>query len=291
MRSTGDVRYWRDPDLKGMETCLVRESCHVFPKHTHDGIYAIAMMEAGGSYCLGPGKRDSLVLPGKIGLVNPNQVHSGVPFERMRVTYRMLYIDEAQMSDMAADIAEREDMVPEFQQTVAGNRTLFEVLKRVCCLMIRGGDRMEKESAVLNSVAGLLSGYCDGRESTVRCEGQNRLIRRAQEFLAENLDQKLSLDEAAAAAGLSRYHFLRLFKKATGVPPHVFRTQRRIDRAKQLLKRGMPFAQVALETGFVDQSHFSNKFKQFTGATPSQYVSLDCSKKSNFLQYTSEPPR
>ena len=291
MKPIGDVRYWRDPDLKGMETCLVRESCHVFPKHAHDGIYAIAMMEVGGSYCFGPANDDSLVLPGKVALINPGQVHSGVPIERMPVTYTMLYIDEQLMSDMAADVVEKDNMVPEFQQVVADDRILLESLKRVCSLMITGGDRMEKESAVLDTVAGLLSGYCGGKEVTVHCAGKSRLIRRAQELLAENLDEKVSLDAAAEAAGLSRYHFLRTFKRETGVPPHVFRTQRRIERAKQLLKRGMPFALVALETGFADQSHFTNKFKQFTGATPSQYVSFACTGQRNFLQYTSVPAR
>jgi len=102
---------------------------------------------------------------------------------------------------------------------------------------------------------------------------ERRAVRRAKEFLSENLDTKLSLQEVAAVVGLSRYHFLRVFKKATGLPPHVFRTQQRVDTARRLLKTGMPFSQVALATGFSDQSHFTNKFRQFIGATPSQYLS------------------
>ena len=83
----------------------------------------------------------------------------------------------------------------------------------------------------------------------------------------------MSLDEAAKAVGLSRYHFLRVFKKATGIPPHAFRTQRRIDLSQVLLLQGMALSQVALETGFSDQNHFTKRFKQFTGATPRQYLS------------------
>lgn len=93
MKSTENVRYWRDPDLEGIEICLVRGSRHVFPNHGHDGIYAVAMVDVGGCYCLGPRKSDSLVAPGKIALINPGQVHSGVPFKGMRVTYWMLYLD------------------------------------------------------------------------------------------------------------------------------------------------------------------------------------------------------
>lgn len=291
MKPTGDVRYWRDRDLRGMEICLVRGSCHVFPKHAHDGIYAIAMMEEGGSYCMGPGKDDSLVVPGNIATINPGQVHSGVPVGRMPVTYWMLYVDMERMAAMTAEMSEKDDIVPEFQQVVVQDWILLRSLRQLHSLIISGSGRLEKESALENAITRLVSAYGGASEATIGCGDRRRVIRRAQEFLAEDLDEKVSLDEAAQAAGLSRYHFLRVFKKETGVPPHVFRTQRRIERAKQLLKRGMPFADVALETGFTDQSHFSNKFKQFTGATPSQYVSFSCSRQSNFLQYNSEPAR
>ena len=102
----------------------------------------------------------------------------------------------------------------------------------------------------------------------------SRIIRQAQDCLSENLDRKMALSEVACAVGMSRYHFLREFKRATGLSPHRFRTQRRLEQAKALIHRGMPFAQVALETGFVDQSHLTKKFKQFYGATPGQYLSM-----------------
>ena len=104
-----------------------------------------------------------------------------------------------------------------------------------------------------------------------RCK--RRPIRNAMEFLSENMDRKMSLDAVARAAGLSRYHFLRVFKRETGLSPHLFRTLRRIDRAKQLLCRGIAPVEAALMVGFSDQSHFANTFRRYTGATPGQYVS------------------
>ena len=103
----------------------------------------------------------------------------------------------------------------------------------------------------------------------------------AKEFLSANLEARLSLEEVAAAVGLSRYHFLRIFKQETGLPPHLYRVQRRIDAAQQLLKKGVPFSEVALATGFTDQSHFTNKFRQFIGATPSQYLSGNSTLKNS----------
>lgn len=92
-------------------------------------------------------------------------------------------------------------------------------------------------------------------------------------MLATAIESAISLDEAAETAGLSRYHFLRVFKKATGVPPHAYRTVKRIEVAKLLINKGIPISQVALETGFSNQSHFTNTFKNYIGSTPRQYLS------------------
>ena len=56
------------------------------------------------------------------------------------------------------------------------------------------------------------------------------------------------------------------------MPPHLYLTQVRIERAKTLLTEGLPPAHVAAETGFVDQSHFTKRFKRIVGVTPGQYI-------------------
>jgi AraC-like DNA-binding protein len=275
MKKIENVHYRRVPELKGIESCRVIDSHHVFPKHAHEDIYAIGVMEKGGSYCLGPERKESFVAPGQIALINPGQVHSGVPEKDVRMTYCMLYVDTALMQDAASDICEKESMLPEFRHMIIRDPVLWKMFERLYKVFSVSGGRLEKESVVLEALGALVSGYGGVKHHKTRPGEAHREIRLAREFLAENLSDKLSLETVAASVGFSRYHFLRVFKKMAGVPPHVFRTQRRIDAAKRLIRRGMPFAEVALETGFTDQSHFTNKFRQFTGATPSQYLSGD----------------
>lgn len=98
-------------------------------------------------------------------------------------------------------------------------------------------------------------------------------MQRTERFIHENLTEALTVEQLAAAAGLSRAHFSRLFKHACGRSPHAFVLRRRIDRAKELLRAepDLPLAQVAAKVGFCDQGHLTRRFRQVTGLTPAAY--------------------
>lgn len=74
--------------------------------------------------------------------------------------------------------------------------------------------------------------------------------------------------------GISKYHLLRSFTKQKGISPYSYLETIRISEAKQLLENGYSPLEVALQTGFTDQSHFSNFFKKFIGLTPKQYMKI-----------------
>lgn len=97
-------------------------------------------------------------------------------------------------------------------------------------------------------------------------------LRRVQALIDQRLDEPLSLVELAAAAGLSRMHFAAQFRAATGCSPHTYLLGRRVETAKALLTDGdTALAEVALQVGFLAQSHFTTVFKRFTGETPGRW--------------------
>jgi AraC family transcriptional regulator len=98
-------------------------------------------------------------------------------------------------------------------------------------------------------------------------------LRAVVEYIEEHLDASPTLEQIAAVARLSPYHFARQFKAATGLPPHQYVIARRVERAKQLLQGGhdLPLAEVAAYAGFSDQSQFSRHFKRLVGVTPGQF--------------------
>jgi AraC family transcriptional regulator len=98
-------------------------------------------------------------------------------------------------------------------------------------------------------------------------------LRAVVEYVEEHLDAGPRLEQLAAVARLSPYHFARQFKAATGLPPHEYIISRRVERARQLLQgRGdLSLAEVAAQAGFTDQSQFSRHFKRLVGVTPRQF--------------------
>lgn len=96
--------------------------------------------------------------------------------------------------------------------------------------------------------------------------------RRVREHIEAHLSENVDLAALAAVAGFSVYHFARVFKQSTGVTPHFYLMKRRVEQAKEMLARSeAPLAEIALATGFSDQSHLARHFRQILGTTPSQF--------------------
>lgn len=97
-------------------------------------------------------------------------------------------------------------------------------------------------------------------------------LRHLDAFMREHLAEDLSLAALAREAGLSPFHFVRVFKQTTGQTPHRYLLERRLERARELLLQRAPsLAEVAAATGFCDQSHLTLHFKRAFGLTPGEY--------------------
>jgi AraC family transcriptional regulator len=98
-------------------------------------------------------------------------------------------------------------------------------------------------------------------------------LKRVTEFIALHLDQDLTLAQLGAVACMSPFHFARLFKRSTGLPPHRFVVRARIDQARALLagQRRLPIRRIAEVVGFRTVSHFTAVFHRVTGTTPRAY--------------------
>ncbi|WP_320177610.1 AraC family transcriptional regulator [Roseovarius pacificus] len=99
------------------------------------------------------------------------------------------------------------------------------------------------------------------------------VLRRLDEWIDAHLDETIRLSDLAALADLSPYHLHRMFRASRGMAPHAWITDRRIDRAKALLRGPDSLIEIALACGFASQSHFSRAFKAATDTTPTTWRS------------------
>ena len=271
MKPKTDVRFFRDPALPGIDIGRVTNSRHSFPEHFHDDLYVITLIQSGTCQCLGRKQTDAIAGPGSVTLLNPGQIHSGVPLGDSRLTYTVCHFSYKAMNALAENPAACGP--PEFTTPLLDDPLVRTLMNHLFQTLFTSRDSLEKEALMISACHFIISRYGHRPDPEQNRRFRHQSVAKARKILSQGLDQKLSLAEVAQNVGLSRYHFLRTFKHETGMSPHIYRTIKRVEAATSLLTRGIPPAQVALATGFNDQSHFSNTFRRYIGATPKQYLS------------------
>jgi AraC family transcriptional regulator len=98
--------------------------------------------------------------------------------------------------------------------------------------------------------------------------------RAVRDYVRAHLRETITLNDLAAEIGMSRFHFARRFRCATGITAHEFVLQARVERARIMLKRtSTPLPEIARQCGFADQSHLTREFNKRVGTTPGAYRS------------------
>lgn len=127
------------------------------------------------------------------------------------------------------------------------------------------------QGAVRELVA-LMFARCVERRTSEPAAAQRPNVKRVCDYLQDNYQQRFGMCALAKAVGISRHHLSRTFSAEFGVTPHAYAMQVRLAKAKGLLWSDLPVQQIAVETGFADQSHFTRNFRDAYGVTPVQYL-------------------
>ena len=99
----------------------------------------------------------------------------------------------------------------------------------------------------------------------------DQLLLKARDFIQDNVHNELSLTDISNMIGMSKYHFLRLFRSQFGMTPHQYIVNSKVDAARLKLEQGVMLNDVVFDFGFSDLSHFNRRFKPIYGMTPKQY--------------------
>jgi AraC-like DNA-binding protein len=257
--------YWHLEQLELLKATFVT---HSFVPHTHD-TYVVGVIESGVEMF----RRDSelyYATPNKVILVNPNQLHTGSAGVPEGWTYRTLYPTVAQMQQATQEIFETDD-APYFPKAVIADKKLAAQV-RAFHQAAEQGTKLEQDSTFLTMLSSLVSRHAERALTLNNIRLEHEAVKKVKGFLETHPSAEISLQDLAKIASLSSFHLLRVFKKELGVTPHAYQIQQRVHLAKQFVKQGKTLAEVALETGFHDQSHMGFHFKRLVGVTPRQFV-------------------
>ena len=261
---------WRSASQDGILLFKASFKKFAYQKHTHDE-FAIGVIETGAQRFLHKGSLQTAV-PGSVITVNPDEVHDGEPLDGSGYRYRMCYLEPKLVLEILQSYGADASKLGFFPQPVTRDSHLAGRILH--CL--RAFERPELSQLATQvqfaeTIAGLFLRHTREARSEVGQKLPPPAVSKATEFIFEHASQAISLQDVAGSVNMSRYHFLRLFRNATGLPPHAFLVQRRVQLAREKIEAGYSLAQAALASGFADQSHLTRRFKAIYGLTPGQY--------------------
>lgn len=260
------ARLWRDTALGDLDLLSARYITHRFAPHFHEG-YAIGVIVEGAETFSYRG-RTEVAPAGHIVIVNPGEIHTGSAVAESGWTYRMLYPSCELIAGITREIVGVEARLPFFGRAVIHDAELASRLARAHRAIELSPHVLDRESALIITLGDLIQRHADAPIRSSPLPDLPRNISRVRELLNADLSVDLSLSELAEAANLSRYHLVRLFRRHVGLPPHAYRNQLRVHRARALLAQGMAIAEAAQNVGFADQSHLTRHFKRVYGVAP-----------------------
>ena len=265
------VKLWRAPGLDDMEFLHASYTTHAFPRHMHEE-YVIGVM-VGGVEALRHEGATHTAPAGSLLLINPGEWHTNYAAGETGFAYRTLYPPIDLVRRAAAEIFGREQDAPGLRGPVAaGDSVTRRRLLQLHAAIEQHASALEQEARFLAALAPLLVWYCCDPAALPPVRAERRYVQQVRDYLEAHAAEDVSLTRLSRLTGLSRFHLLRAFRDDVGASPFQYQTQLRIARARRLLRSGCPIAEVALEVGFVDQSHLTRQFKRWVGVTPGQYA-------------------
>ena len=240
-----------------------------FPNHFH-GYYVIGFVER-GERILSCKNQEYTIRNGDILLFNPGDNHTCVQSGGEVLDYRSINITKEVMLDLVKEITGRREL-PSFSPSVISDEEAACYLHTLHELVMADDRGFGKEENLLLLISRLVQQYGKPFEACVpECREE---IEKACAFMEQHYAERICLTEICRYVGLSKSTLLRAFTKSKSVTPYSYLENIRIGKAKKLLEQGVPPVEAALQTGFSDQSHFTNYFDRFIGLTPGAYQEI-----------------
>ncbi|MEE8627976.1 MULTISPECIES: helix-turn-helix domain-containing protein [Methylobacterium] len=268
---TDRIELWHDSGILG-GIDILRAECRTcrYGAHAHDA-FVIAAFRAGAQKYSIAGTH-GVASPGTVMIIPPGEMHTGERAARDGGwTYSALYPGVAALETLSDGFFNRGTL-----DLGAGglieDAALAGALVSAIDVASRPVEALRRQEAICRALALLLRRHGQRAGRSIPGPPPTAPIRRDIDYVMANLDHRLSVEDVAAAVGLSPFHVMRLFKARTGMTVHQFVVHRRLEAARAALATGAAPAEAAARFGFYDQSHFTGHFRRAFGTTPRRYA-------------------
>ncbi len=254
-----------DEDLK-IEAYQFKGIMQPFPKHFHE-YYVIGFIEQGKRY-ISCATNEYTASSGDILIFNPGDNHSCTQCDNGTLNYRAINISKDTMQQSVFEIT-GENKPLRFKETVITDYEISSILKKLHQMIMDGVREFEKEELLLFMLSQLIYEYGEPFETAMPECGTE--IEAACKYMNEHYSEHITLKKLCTLTSLSKATLIRSFTKIKGISPYRYLENVRLGVAKKLLEQGVLPIDAAMQTGFSDQSHFTNFFKDYIGLTPRHY--------------------
>ncbi|HBG5345980.1 TPA: AraC family transcriptional regulator [Clostridioides difficile] len=265
-----------DKELK-IEAYRFKGIMQKFPNHFHEH-YVIGFIEKGQRY-LSCKNKEYTTSTGDLLLFNPFDSHTCEQIDDKVLDYRCINIKPEIMKKTVFEITGK-NYLPKFNQPVIFRSELVPLLQELHYIIMEEELDFKKEELFFFLIEQLIEEHTEPNLQS-NLENTNIEIQAVCDYLENNYAEHIVLDELSTIAGMNKYSLLRNFTKLKGITPYRYLENIRVNKAKKLLEKGVEPIDAAIQTGFVDQSHFTNFFKNFIGLTPKQYQNIFINDDSN----------
>jgi len=262
------TEFWRDPAMPCAESRRACRSRAAYRPHSHP-TWSIGAVAGGASVFTGAGPAPVALHPGTLVIVPPGHVHACNPAPDSAWSYQMLHLDPGWVAAICAE--EGADALGAVVR-VTQRPAHYQAFCRLNALLFSDASVPEKEAALILFVGDALrlTGQTIDTDPPGAAVWRQRLAAVFAALASAPVEGR-QLAELAALAGLSRYQLIRAFRRATGMTPHAWQVNQRVNLARDRLRAGEAIAEVAYGLGFADQSHFQRVFKAHAAVTPARY--------------------
>jgi len=265
-------RFFKDALLPFAEVRYSRDSNVSFKPHLHRTLSIGAVDRGRVLYQVG--EETAILTPGSLAVMNPETLHTCNPVNARGRSYYMLYLDAGWCCRLQQSMWEVESYV-ELEKIKIDNEQLYgQYCKTMEQLMDAKVHLQEKEQLLFDLACNVFSASCSPQKTSTEHSENIELLKT---ILGADLQKDLPINSLAEDFSANPYTLIRRFKNITGITPHAYRMNCRIEQAKEFLREGRDITDTALECGFFDQSHFHRHFKAMTTVTPQEY-------RVNFIQ-------